>query len=322
MKRIVYLAICSAVIIPLLFVNYADAEKTDSSTRKLPESAEELGKLLFSEPLLSLDRTITCASCHKPEFAFSDTVAFSKGVGGKLGLRNAPTIMNLDGHSPFFFDGRAATLEAQVLGPIAHPLEMALPVDSALARLNRDPFYSKAFRKIYRSKVTAKNLGDAIAAFERTLNTNAPWDKFVRGDSSAVSASVLRGRTIFNVKAKCFECHSGVDFTTDEFRNIGLYNGNELNDRGRFDISRDSTDLGKFKTPGLRNISVTGPYMHNGMFGTLREVIDYYNEPQHFVKGAINTDTLIKPLNLSEMEKNDLEAFLRALTNEQFTNKR
>ncbi len=317
-----YLAICSAVIIPLLFGNTADAEKTDKSSRKLPGTAEELGKLLFSELMLSLDYTIACDGCHHPELAFADTVPFNTGVGGKFAARNTPSVMNLDGHSPFFYDGRAATLEAQALGPIANPLEMALPIDSALARLNRDAFYSKAFRKIYRSKATAENLGDALAAFERTLNTNAPWDKFVRGDSSAVSASALRGRTIFNVKAKCFECHKGVDFTTDEFKNIGLYNGNDLNDRGRFDITKDSTDLGKFKTPGLRNVSVTGPYMHNGMFKTLREVIDYYNEPQRFVNGSINTDTLIQPLNLSETEKNDLEAFLNTLTNEQFTNKR
>lgn len=322
MKRIVYLALFSAVIFPLLFAGSAEAEESTSDKRKLPRNAAELGKLLFTEPLLSLDCTITCSSCHKPEFAFADTSAFSIGVGGKIGTRNAPSAMNLAGHEPFFLDGRAATLEAQALGPIANPVEMALPVDSALARLNRNAFYSKAFRKIYHSKATAENLSDALAAFERTLNTNAPWDKFASGDSSAVSASALRGRAIFNVKAKCFECHKGIDFTTDEFKNIGLYNGNDLNDRGRFDITKDSTDLGKFKTPGLRNVSATGPYMHNGMFRTLRQVIDYYNEPQRFVNGSINTDTLIKPLNLSETEKNDLEAFLRTLTNEQFTNKR
>jgi cytochrome c peroxidase len=318
----VYLAMVAAAIFPLLFAGDADAVQSSRSTRKLPRTAAELGEMLFAEPMLSLDSTITCSSCHKPEFAFADTSAFSIGVGGQRSTRNAPSAMNLAGHEPFFFDGRAASLEAQALGPIANPVEMALPVDSALARLNRDPFYSKAFHKVYRSKATAENLGDALAAFERTLNTNAPWDKFASGDSSAVSASVLRGRTIFNVKGKCFECHKGIDFTTDEFKNIGLYNGNELSDRGRFDITKDSADLGKFKTPGLRNVSVTGPYMHNGMFSTLREVIDYYDDPQRFVKGAINTDTLITPLKLTETEKNDLEAFLHSLTNEQFANKR
>jgi cytochrome c peroxidase len=316
-KKLVYLLFPMLLLWPVLFAGDSMAEK---GGRRLPRTAAELGKLLFSEPLLSLDKSISCASCHRPEFAFADTVAFSVGVNGQRGTRNAPSAMNLAGHYPFFYDGRAATLEAQALGPIANPVEMALPVDSAVARLNRDDFYRAAFRKIFHSPVTPENLGFALAEFERTLNTNAPWDKFMRGDSMAVSEAVKRGRDIFNNKGKCFDCHKGVDFTQDEFRNIGLYNGKNLNDRGRFDISGDSADLGKFKTPGLRNVAVTGPYMHNGMFATLREVIDYYNEPQRIVPDALNTDTLIQPLHLSEKDKKDLEEFLRALTHEQFTN--
>lgn len=319
MKKLVYLLFPLLLLWPVLFAGDSVAAR---GKRPLPRTAAELGKLLFSELMLSYDYTIACDGCHKPELAFADTVPFNTGVGGKFASRNTPSVMNLAGHYPFFYDGRAATLEAQALGPIANPLEMALPIDSALARLNGDEFYRQAFHKLFRSPATAENLGFALAEFERTLNTTAPWDKYMRGDSTAVSAAAVRGRDIFNNKGKCFDCHKGVDFTLDEFRNIGLYNGKNLNDRGRFDISRDSADQGKFKTPGLRNVAVTGPYMHNGMFATLREVIDYYNEPQRIVPDAINTDTLIRPLHLSEKEKNDLEAFLRALTNEQFTNTR
>ncbi|MCU0435506.1 MAG: cytochrome-c peroxidase [Bacteroidia bacterium] len=321
MKRVIYLVLLCMVALPFMF--RAESQAGEHTKRRLPRTAAELGKMLFSEPLLSLDRSISCASCHKPEFAFADTMAFSLGVNGQRSTRNTPSAMNLAGHFPFFYDGRAATLEEQALGPIANPVEMALPVDSAVERLNRDAFYRKAFQKIFHSPATAQNLGTALAAFERTLNTNAPWDKYMNGgDSLAVSEAVLRGREIFNNKAKCFDCHKGVDFTTDEFRNIGLYNGKNLNDRGRFDITGDSADLGKFKTPGLRNVSVTGPYMHNGMFATLREVIDYYNDPQQFVPDAVNTDSLIQPLFLNERQKTDLEAFLRSLTHEQFVHRR
>lgn len=138
-------------------------------------------------------------------------------------------------------------------------------------------------------------------------------------DTTQFSAAAKRGRVIFNEKGKCFDCHFGPDFTGDQFRNIGLFNGKELNDSGRFMVTRKPTDLGEFKTPGLRNVSITGPYMHNGMHKTLKEVIDYYNEPDKFVSNSINRDSLLKkPLHLSVNEKLDLEAFLNSLTDKQF----
>jgi len=141
-------------------------------------------------------------------------------------------------------------------------------------------------------------------------------------DTTGFGKSEQRGQVIFNEKGKCFDCHFGPDFTADQFRNIGLFNGKDLNDSGRFVVTRKLADLGKFKTPGLRNISVTAPYMHNGMHKTLREVIDYYNEPDKFVKNSINRDTLlIKPLNLTEVEKKDLENFLMSLTDRRFVKK-
>ena len=141
-------------------------------------------------------------------------------------------------------------------------------------------------------------------------------------DTSLFTASAKRGREIFNTKGKCFDCHFGPDFTTDLFRNIGLFNGKDLNDSGRYVVTRDPKDIGRFKTPGLRNIAVTAPYMHNGMHKTLREVIDYYNEPDKFISNSVNRDTLLaKPLGLTEQEKQDLEAFLNSLTDARFLKK-
>jgi cytochrome c peroxidase len=163
-----------------------------------------------------------------------------------------------------------------------------------------------------------KNLEIAIAEFERTLQTiNTPFDKFMNDDSTAINASAQRGREIFmGTKAKCFDCHFSPDFTGDEFKNIGLYDGKKYNDVGRFAITKNKHDIGKFKVPGLRNVANTAPYMHNGMFKTLREVIDYYDNLYAVVKQPINLDsTLEKPLLLTEQEKIDIESFLQSLSN-------
>jgi len=290
------------------------------SSKQIEIDEVQLGKLLFNDKILSNKQSISCASCHKSQFAFSDTVAFSSGDEGKPGKRNAPGITNLADRSFFFYDGRAASLEEQAIFPITDPLEMNLPIGKAVERLNANQRYVDLFSKVYNDKPTSINLGRALAAFERTLETsNSAWDNYAKGDKKAVNAAVLRGRKIFNTKGKCFDCHSGIDFTNDEFRNIGLYNGNELNDKGRADFTKKNEDVGKFKVPGLRNVGVTAPYMHNGMFKTLKEVLTYYNNPTILVSGSINTDSLLtEPLNLSASELEDLEAFLNALTDKQF----
>jgi cytochrome c peroxidase len=279
-----------------------------------------IGRLLFNDRILSNKQTISCASCHLSAFAFSDTVAFSLGDDGKPGKRNAPGITNLVDRSFFFYDGRAGSLEEQAIFPITDPLEMNLPINKAIERLNANEKYVDLFAKVYKEKPNAENLGKALAAFEKTLETsNSAWDNYAKGDKKSVNNAVLRGRKLFNTKGKCFDCHSGIDFTNDEFRNIGLYNGNELNDKGRADFTKKNEDIGKFKVPGLRNVAVTGPYMHNGMFKSLKEVLAYYNNPTAIVSGSINTDSLLtEPLNLSSSELEDLEAFLNALTDKQF----
>ncbi|MCF2489293.1 cytochrome-c peroxidase [Dyadobacter sp. CY347] len=283
----------------------------------------ELGEKLFSDPILSRGKAISCASCHIPAFAFADTAAFSIGDKGTLLSRNSPALTNLSGRTDFFWDGRAASLEEQVLGPLSAHDEMDLPVEQAVKRLKQDAFYSAAFQKIFKSEVNQKNLLSAIAAFERTLETtDTPYDRYLDGDEEAMSPEAIRGRILFIGKAGCATCHSGEDFTADRFKSIGLYNGKELTDPGRFKITKDSAHIGMFKVPGLRNVAVTAPYMHNAMFKTLKEVVQYYNTPDQFVSNSINRDlSLGRALNLSDDEVNDVVSFLEALTDERFRRK-
>lgn len=283
---------------------------------------EELGKQLFFDPILSENKTISCASCHIPSFAFADTVAFSRGVHGRIGKRNAPSVMNQSARESFFWDGRAATLEAQALFPIQDVNEMNLPIATAVWRLNNNKKYKNLFRKVFKENPNKHNLGIAIAAYERTLETSAtPNDRWMNDEPNGMTEQQVRGRDIFRNKAKCFECHFTGDFTADEFRSIGLFNGKEHNDSGRYLITKKHDDIGKFKVPGLRNIAMTAPYMHDGSFKTLRAVIDYYDNPHAAMPDGINRDTVLaKPLGLTETEKQALEAFLHALTDDQFIN--
>lgn len=295
---------------------------TFSSTTPVAKITEsQLGEKLFFDPILSSDKSISCASCHIPAFAFADTVALSKGVGGVLGKRNAPSVMNMSSRDLLFYDGRAKDLENQVHFPIEDKKEMQLAYDIAIQRLNQNKKYIAWFYTVYKSKPTKKNVAKAIAAFERTLETsNTPFDDYMNGKIDAISPSAIRGRELFmSSKTKCFDCHFSPDFTGDEFRNIGLYDGKTWNDAGRFEITKDSSDMGKFKVPGLRNVAVTAPYMHNGSMKTLQEVIEYYDNPFLKVKNPINIDTLMqKPLGLTAQEKTDLEAFLITLTDRRF----
>lgn len=284
------------------------------------KNSAQLGKKLFSEKILSNDSTVSCASCHKPQFAFADTAAFSIGVEGKLTKRNTPSVLNMKNRPYFFWDGRAASLEEQSLMPIKNPDEMGLPIDEAIKRLNEHTVYKKLFLKIFNEQPNAINLAKAFAAYEQTLETvNSKFDDWSNGKIE-LTASEERGRQLFiGDKAKCFDCHRMEDFTDDEFKNIGLYNGKELNDAGLYNITKKESDLGKFKTPGLRNIAVTAPYMHNGKFKTLEQVLTYYNNPDAFVEDPVNIyDALKKPLGLSLQDKKDIIAFLKTLTDRKY----
>ena len=281
----------------------------------------ELGAALFNEEMLSLDSSISCSSCHQPDRAFADTVAFSLGVGGHLTKRNVPSVLNMKNRSYFFYDGRSPSLEHQALSPITNPDEMAMTLDETIRRLNHNETYRLSFMNIFNEAANPQNLGKALAAFEQTLETvDSRFDDW-SNNINKLSAAEERGREIFvSDQAKCFDCHFMEDFTDDEFKNIGLFDGQLLNDSGRMSITKDPADLGKFKTPGLRNVAVTAPYMHNGMFKTLEEVVEYYNDPRKVVKNSINIDpSLKKPLGLTASQKKDLVAFLKSLTDRKYS---
>jgi cytochrome c peroxidase len=301
-------AIYTTLVCSILILGCSEEPNKEKITTE-----SQLGERLFFDPILSRDSSISCASCHKPEFAFADNSATSKGVFGRTGTRNTPSAMNQSDRN---------VLEEQALGPIENPVEMDLPLSIAIKRLLKNKEYLEAFQYVYGEVPSKELLGQAISSFEQTLETGkSVFDKYMsESDTTLMSASAKRGLTIFNTKGKCFDCHFGVDFTgNDRFKNIGLYNGNDLNDEGRFAISGNPKDLGSFKVPGLRNIAQTAPYMHNGQLKTLREVIDYYDTPDKFVANSINRDTLLKaPLGLTETEKKDLENFLLSLSDERF----
>lgn len=303
------------LLFPLLLLSSAWIRSEDSN-EVFEKKREALGKKLFFDTILSADFSVSCSSCHKPEYAFADTVAFSKGVGNALTARNTPSAMNMKFREIYFWDGRANTLEEQALFPLENPAEMNLNRNEAVKRLRASAFYQKEFYAVYKEEPSLFSLTDALGAYERSLETsNSFFDLYAKGDSLAISASAKRGQFLFNEKGHCFDCHFGPDFTGDEFRNIGTYNGNNLKDAGRFDQSKLTADLGKFKVPGLRNVALTAPYMHNGMFSTLRQVIDYYSEPKSLVTGSINVDPIIGDgFHFNEQEKIDLENFLLSLT--------
>lgn len=289
-----------------------------------PTGPATLGERLFSDPILSRTRKISCATCHIPQYAFADTSAVSAGVFGRRGKRNTPSAMNVLLQANFFWDGRAKTLEEQALAPIENPDEMDLPIAEALKRLNTSKTYVAQFRRVFGESPNRTNLAKALAAFQQTLETNeTPFDDWRMNDNeAALNESAKRGFALFNGKANCVQCHFGANFNNSDFRNIGLFDGKTLADSGRAVVTKKAADLGKFKIGPLRNVALTAPYMHNGMFKTLAQVIDYYDDPDKVVPNALNRDSLLaKPLGLTAQEKTDLEQFLRSLTDKRFLSK-
>lgn len=294
-----------------------------SFTNTEPKTEVELGKILFFDPILSKDSTVSCSSCHKPDLAFADSLAISPGIDNRIGRRNAPSIMNMASRSEFFYDGRAKDLVDQIHFPIEDNLEMDAKMSEVVERLKKHPKYPIWFKKIYNEVPTENNLALAIASFEESLETSdTEFDAWMNDLPNKMSDAAIRGRKLFlSDRAKCFDCHFSPDFTGDEFKNIGLYDEKKYKDKGRYEVTKNQNDLGKFKVPGLRNVAVTAPYMHDGSFATLRDVIEYYSDPYQFVSKPINMDTtLLKPINFTTQEKEDLEAFLLSLTDRRFSN--
>ncbi len=302
----------------------------------------ELGKKLFFDKRLSIDDTVSCATCHDPEKGFADGKDIAIGIKGQKGTRNSPTVLNAAFFDTQFWDGRAITLEEQAKQPIINPKEMGMPSHDALVeKISNIPEYKTSFKAVFGTdKITIDHIAMAIASFERTLNTfNTPFDRFIAGDKDAISVSAQRGWKLFQGKARCITCHefnvSYPFFTNNKFHNIGVAmkgkdfeplarkaSGSGANqsvlaqeegsaELGHYLVTKEPKDIGAFKTSGLRNIALTAPYMHDGSEPTLESVVGFYNQ------GGIpnpNLDGGIRPLNLTEDEKKDLVEFMKSLT--------
>lgn len=285
---------------------------------QLTEERVALGKRLFFDKQLSSTRTVSCATCHKPELAFSDGLALARGVEGRTPGRNAPSLTNVAYVSRLNWDGGVPTLEQQAIVPITNHLEMDMTFEEIVNRLSQDETYVEQFQAAYERGPDTYTIVRALSAFERTLiSGNSPYDKYLSGeDTNALSASAKRGRELFfSEKAECFHCHGGLFLTTNQFENNGLYE--EYEDKGRYNITGRDFDKGKFKVPTLRNIALTAPYMHDGSLATLEEVIDHYASGG---KNHPNKSAFLVPLALTEQDKEDLKNFLHSLTDEEFIN--
>ena len=298
----------------------------------------DLGRRLFRDRRLSRDGSMACASCHNPRRAFTNSEKVGKGVGGVRGTRNVPTIVNRAWGRSFFWDGRAPTLEDQVLLPILHPDELAMTATRVVALAQSEPYrrrFADAFAQTPAPATASKpsvagsidpyaglhaadawilrQVALALAAYVRTIQTgDSPYDRYVTGDRSALSAAARRGLDLFRGKGGCTGCHVGPIFSDEEFHNTGVaWRTGVLTDEGRARVTNAALDRGAFKTPTLREVARTAPYMHDGSFATLREVVDFYNRG-----GAPNAglDKDLRPLELTTRDKEDLVAFLKSLT--------
>jgi cytochrome c peroxidase len=304
----------------------------------------DLGRRLYFDKRLSKDGSVSCATCHDPAKGFADGRVVAEGIRGQKGARNSPTVLNAVFNELQFWDGRAATLEEQAKGPFINPVEMGFANhDEVVAVVQGVPDYTRAFQAVFGGPATIDRIAAAIAAFERTVvSGNSPFDRFIAGDTEALSEPARRGWALFNGKARCNTCHgfnsSSPNFTDNKFHNIGvaaktrdfaslarqaasfgtdeaavaeLAHRPDAAELGRFLVTRQPKDLGAFKTPGLRDIALTAPYMHDGSEPTLAAVIDFYDkggEQNPYLDGGI------VPLKLTHEEKAELHAFLESLT--------
>lgn len=282
----------------------------------LTEERVALGKKLFYDPILSRDSTISCNSCHKQVFAFADPRPISPGIEGRLGKRNAMSLVNVAYSKKMNRDGGVPKLDLQAIVPIETEEEMDFTAHEIAERLKRIPEYQNLFTKAYDRGPDAFTITRALGAFQRTLiSGNSPYDQAeFRGNKNALTASAQRGKALFfSERLNCTKCHSGFNFSSGEFANNGLYEN--YADNGRKDVTLADKDIGLFKIPTLRNIELTAPYMHDGSLATLQEVLEHYNSGG---KVHPNKSKDIKALNLSAAEKKDLIAFLKALTDRRF----
>lgn len=278
--------------VPLGLDLYRPVPESNPLTRK----KVALGRRLFFDKRLSRDGSISCASCHDPGRAFTDGRPLAVGIQGRIGTRNVPVLVNRVYGKSFFLDGRAASLEQQVLEPILNPREMDMTKHELESRIG----------------APAGAITGALASFVRTiLSGDSPFDRYVNGDSQALTPEAQIGLSVFRDKARCINCHAGPNLTDERFHNTGIaWAGGQLGDPGRYAVSRAQEDRGAFKTPTLREIARTAPYMHDGSLATLEDVVDYYDKGGNPNPGL---DLDLRPLHLTPDEKSALVAFLRSL---------
>lgn len=280
-----------------------------------------LGRWLFYDKRLSADGTIACSTCHRPENGFSEPTPHSTGIKGQEGNRKSPSFLNQAWtlYPHFFWDGRASSLEEQALGPVANPIEMGNTHETMVQTLSGIAGYAPYFEEAFGTPgITKERVAKAIADYERTcMSGNSPWDRWQRNhDESAVSEAVKLGDRLFSDKARCVECHVGQNFTDSSFHNLGIGwdpVAKKFADEGRFAVTKDDADRGAFKTPGLRDVALRAPYMHDGSVATLRETVLHYRD------GGTPNPTLdprIEKIDLTDAEVDALVAFMQALTGE------
>lgn len=301
-----------------------------SEDNTLTEQGVQLGRMLFYDKKLSRDGTQACASCHMQEFAFNDTARFSLGVRGLRGKRQAMSVFNTAWHTnEFFWDGRAHLLRDQALKPIQDELEMDETLENVIEKLKSSQDYKDQFIRAFGSdEVTEERMALALEQFMNSIvSTSSKYDDYL-ADPSVFTESEERGKQLFFTEynpffpeksgADCAHCHSGYNFENDRYMNNGLDGDAEMTDLGRWEVTEIEKDKGKFKVPSLRNIELTAPYMHDGRFSTLEEVVDHYD---HGLKQSSNIDpalvqTIDKGLMLSDQDKKDLIAFMKTLTDQ------
>jgi cytochrome c peroxidase len=283
-----------------------------------PQTSQKilLGKQLYFDTRLSMDNTISCATCHDPALGWSDVGPTSKGINGQMGGRRAPPVSNAAYSLLQFWDGRSPSLEDQAKGPIQNPIEMGNTHEVMIRSVEDIPGYVDEFLKVYGTKdLTVDMVADAIAAFERTVvTTDSPFDRYVNGDDEALTPLEKKGLEIFNGKAHCTACHWGGLFSDSRFHNLGVLESDPSKpDLGRFVVTNDPCSKGAFKTPTIRDVALRAPYMHNGSEKTLEDVVVLYDKGGRV--GDPNLDALIVPLGLTTNEKKALVAFMkRAMT--------
>jgi cytochrome c peroxidase len=278
------------------------------------EARWQLGKQLFFDPIMSVDASISCASCHQPELAFSDDEAFSPGVAQRPGTRNSPSLANVAYHPYYTREGGVPTLEMQVLVPIQEHNEFDFNILLIAERMLADSTYYQMALDAYEREPDPYVITRALACFERSLiSGNSAYDQYERGEKN-LSPNVLRGKELFfSERTQCSSCHGGFNFTNYAFANNGLYTNYE--DPGRFRLTGEEQDRATYKVPSLRNVDLTAPYMHDGSLTTLETVIEHYNSGG---KDHPNKSPLLQPLLLNDQEKEDLVAFLQSLSDPLF----